>query len=130
VESLWADSDGVIRFFPPPATWGTRLTVDCNVSAGAKETHQVDLNDATTFFREPELLGAPRIVGVRPPLTGDLGAISANDLAKGGYPPRPDPIAHPEQYANWANDVGKPVNIIWARGLAAIGHHAGTYQGT
>jgi hypothetical protein len=44
---------------------------------------------------------------VRPALTGDLSAASNEELIAKGYPPRPDPVRSPTQYARWVKNVSR-----------------------
>jgi hypothetical protein len=41
-------------------------------------------------------------------LTGNLSAISQDDLRRQGYPARPDPVASPKLYSQWAESVSRP----------------------
>jgi hypothetical protein len=74
-----ASSDAVIRFYPPPSTWGDRLTLGCstNSDGSSPAAFLVDLSDSSTYFVEPDLLGGPQVIGERPALSGDLLSISA-----------------------------------------------------
>jgi hypothetical protein len=126
-----ATSDAVIRFYPPPATWGTLLTLDCtaNGTTSSSATYSVDLNDSSTFFKEPALLGGPRIVGTRPALSGDLSAVSQQLLLQSGYPLRPNATGNPQGYGEWVKNVTSPVQIIDLTGVFVIGRRgASTYD--
>lgn len=128
-EFLVADEEGVVRFFPPPRSWGSRLSLDCTSSSHSAETHVVDLDDESTFFRESALLETPRVIGSRPALSGDLASIPQERLMAAGYPRRPDPNIAPKDYEAWARRVSKPMDIVWAKGVAAIGHAGTPFEG-
>ncbi len=83
VGEIHAGTDGEARFFPPPGTWGTRLALDCTLEASSQGHYHVDLNDSSTFKKLGSSDLAPHPTGfIRPPLTGDLSAISINDLLR------------------------------------------------
>jgi hypothetical protein len=125
---LTADSDGMVRFYPPPtSSWGSAVTVDC---ANAGQTFSVDVRDSATYIQEPELTAAPQVKRQRPALKGDLLAPSLDYLLSNGYPPRPDPNINPTGYSDWETQVSRPVNVMWQKGVALLGRNrGGTYQG-
>jgi hypothetical protein len=45
-------------------------------------------------------------------LTGDVSAISQDDLFQQGYPSRPDQTAHPQAYSEWLQSVSRPANVV------------------
>jgi hypothetical protein len=127
-DSLSADAEGIVRFYPPPAAWGNLLRLDCQTN-GKRESYAVNLNDESSFFREPELTASPHLSGVQPALTEDVLAISQSELTRRGYMPRPDPVASPEHYQQWLDIVTKPHGIVDAKLVAAPGRHGSTWVG-
>jgi hypothetical protein len=128
---VMAAPDGIARFYPPPPDWGSKFTVACTLNGNLQGQFSVHLDDTSTFSKlsGPDL--EARKTGVRPALTGDLSAISADSLSQGGYPPRPDSAAFPQKYANWVQKVNQPLDIYSAVGIARLGHHGvGAYEGT
>ncbi len=113
-----ADADGVIRLSPPPESWGSRVALDCDAN-GAAQTKVVDFDDGTTFTRHATAELASRPVSTLPALTGDLDAIAPANLARLGYPPRPDPAKHARWYDAWRAAVSKPM-----QGSSLVGAHA------
>jgi hypothetical protein len=128
-----AGNDAVIRFYPPPPSWGTRFIFDCTANGNTSETttFTVDLNDSSTFFREPELLKGPQVVGELPALSGDPSTISKEELMRGGYPPRPDAAKQPDAYARWLQQVTNPTEVLGAKpiGIVGRGHANAAFQG-
>jgi hypothetical protein len=51
--NVTADADGNIRFYPPPASWGTNLTLACTLNGSSQGTVTINLSDPTTFTQEP-----------------------------------------------------------------------------
>ena len=98
-----ADGDGELRFFAPPSDWGTRLTLQCSLGGTSQPTVLVDTSDSSTFTPKLQSDLEPELLGIRPALTGDLSSVSNDNLLRGGYPPRPDPVTAPQQYAKWAS---------------------------
>jgi hypothetical protein len=133
-DSIFAGTDGELRFYPPPPSWGTTLTLACALNGGTQTTYLVDLNDPTTFTQKSQFDLAPNVVGVRPPLTGDLTAVLPADLLKGLYPARPDPVRAPQRYAQWISNVTLPYTIYRAKLVANLGEHmsgsTGAYVGS
>lgn len=128
-----ADATGQIRFFPPAADWGTKLSLACGSNGTSGQVNMsVDLNDNTTFQPETVSEITPQFLRTRPPLTGDLTSLSEADLLTEGYPPRPDPANAPAQYATWVQQVSRAVDLFTPVPIAVLGLNLGfgTYQGT
>jgi hypothetical protein len=119
--AVYADSTGEVRFYEPPQNWGTVLTLECTLNGDPKGTYLVDLNDSSTFKGESKSELQPHVVGSRPALTGDLSTISPGQLQQQGYPPRPDPVSTPTQYAHWVQKVTQPADLINAVPVAELG---------
>ncbi len=130
IDAIQADEDGEARFSPPPSTWGTKLLLNCTLN-GTSSQYLVDLNDSSTFRRESGSDLAPRPNGTLPALTGDLSAISQDDLVQQGYLPRPaGPIGSPA-YNQWVASVSKPTIKFMPVGVEHLGvYNYGTYKGT
>ena len=113
---VYGAAEGIVRFFPPPASWGRVLTLDCAGADGATALGRVDLDDASTFFREPGLRDPAPAVRTRPPLAGgDPMRASLEELRAAGYPHRPDPVTAPTRYARWLDVVSHPVEQVAPR---------------
>jgi hypothetical protein len=106
--NVQASADGTIRFYPPPQTWGTQLTLKCTLNGSSQGVFSIDLSDPSTFTLVPLASLAPTGATVVPAITGDLTTIPQADLLQGGYPSRPDPVAAPHRYAQWEQAVTKP----------------------
>ncbi|MGO9838272.1 MAG: hypothetical protein ACLP1X_29170, partial [Polyangiaceae bacterium] len=127
--NVTADADGNIRFYPPPASWGTNLTLACTLNGSSQGTVTINLSDPTTFTQEPLASLAPTVATVVPALTGDLTTISQAELLQGGYPPRPDP-AQTQQYAVWEKMVTQPFDAYPGVGVFDLAlQGSGTYDG-
>src|SRR5271166_1480677 len=124
--TLFAGDDGEIRFDLLPSAqhsgWGTRLSLECSIDGGTQGTYLVDLNDSSTFKAKTKASLTPHVVGVRPALVGDLTAVSQDQLAQQGYPPRPDPT-QPE-FEKWQQSVGTPTSIYDVVPFATLGVRA------
>jgi hypothetical protein len=120
-ETVVARDDGKLRFDIASAAttaWGTRLTVDCVAN---NTSYFVDLNDSSTFTSESAADLQPVKTGVRPPLTGNLTAISMSQLAQGSYPFRPDVSS--SLYSLWVQAVSRSVDIYRAVPVTILGMH-------
>jgi len=102
-----SDADGWVRFHVPPPAWGTKVTLNCALN-GSQTQYAVDLNDSSTFTRQSGSDLDAKIVRTQPALTGDVSAISLDDLRRQGYPARPDPATQPEHYSQWLQSVSRP----------------------
>jgi hypothetical protein len=121
-------SDGRVRFFAPPTSWGSALEAACTI--GSKTQHfLVNLKDPSTYELEPELF-QPSGTSVLPALTGDLLAIPAEEVLGRGYPPRPNPAANPAAYERWVSIVTTPRTIQSVKWVAALGRYGSNYVGT
>jgi hypothetical protein len=123
-----AGASGEVRFYPPSQDWGTRLSLDCTLNGSAQGSHLVDLNDASTFKHESQADLTPHVTGTRPALTGDLSALSLNDLLQTGYPPRPDSSNDPKGYSRWVKAVSQPATIFNGVTVGHLGARLGSLQ--
>jgi|SRR5579884_3355338 len=110
-----ADDQGVVRFYTPPASWGTQLSVDCG-SAGNAATYHVDLTESATF-QSPLPSPAPQI---RPPLTGDPMSYTQEWLVQHEYLRRPDPKSSPAIYAAWLKGATQQMTIAHKEPIAKL----------
>jgi hypothetical protein len=117
-----ASGDAVIRFYPPPNTWGSKFALECTAADAESPSlsYSVDLDDSSTFFREPELLSGANVAGERPAFSGDLLAATQQQLRTQGFPMRPDPT-NTEAYAAWKQNVTTAAQIIDLKPVFAIG---------
>ena len=130
-EFVTADKDGLVRFYAPPAAWGSKLRFSCSARGGTTIDQHVDLNDESTFARKSAVIEGSGVIGTRPPLTQEqLTTMTPQQLIAAGYPIRPDAAKDPVQYAKWLKIVTKRYDVIATVGVSALGSHAGTYQGT
>jgi hypothetical protein len=129
-DTLYAGADGEVRFRQPPEAWGRRLALECTLDSGQRTNAMVDLTDSSTFKRKSRSDLEPRIVGVRPALTGELSTVSRDELRQLGYPPRPDPQTSPEKYAAWVKKVTKPADLLDTMPVAGLGMKATTFEGS
>jgi hypothetical protein len=130
-ESIDADENGKVHFFPPPQTWGSLIDVQC--SAGSVTTRvSIDLNDPSTFSVDTDLAAQQKTPGtsVRPALTGDLAKMPMSEILHGGYPPRPDAARAPERYKKWLEIVSAPHVVRDVKMVKALGYQAGNYVST
>ena len=128
--NVQAGADGQIRFYPPPSSWGTKLTASCSINGSPQGTYSIDLNDSSTFIALSPSSLAPTVARVRPALTGDLSTIDPTVLLQNGYPPRPDPVKSPHFYNLWVSDVTKAMNVYQGIGVASLGvSGSGVYAG-
>ncbi len=119
---IYADQDGMIRFFVHPGAASEQLThlvADC--VAGAKSaTYPVDLRANTTPTAEMPLLAKeirrPVAGRILPALNKDeIANLSDEELIKRGYPMRPSPEGAPKAYQGWLRAVSVPVTSIAAQ---------------
>jgi hypothetical protein len=127
-----ADAKGTIRFSPPPARWGTRLSLSCAVDPAPPVNYVVDLNDPTTFARRSTAELVARKVGVRPAFQGDPMAVTAEELRREGYGLRPNPVRAPRMHARWLQTVSKPFDIYEGSPVSQLdgAYSAASYVGT
>ena len=50
---LYGAREGIVRFFAPGPSWGRSLAIDCSNPDGTSASYRVNLDDPSTFFREP-----------------------------------------------------------------------------
>jgi Peptidase A4 family len=116
---LYADDEGVVRFGALPelvADRAMRPVIDCKGDDGSSSAYTVDLQ-ASIEVITPRPPSPSSTRTVLPALTGDLLALTEDELMKGGYPPRPDPVRSPAQYSLWRSMVSTPATVVPSRGV-------------
>jgi hypothetical protein len=122
----FADDEGKIRFQVTPSAESdqtARFDVDCT-AAGQSSTFTLELRPnsaATADMPAPQAeVRTPQPGDVmRPALSkADATRLSSDELAKRGYPIRPDVKQAPDAFATWLKAVTKPSRLVDARQLA------------
>jgi hypothetical protein len=107
-----ADARGVVRFYFPPVTWGTQLSLDCtSPNDGSMASYSADLT-STAILSPPASAATPAPSTVLPALTGDPDSYTQSELVAAGYPPRPGHSVSPTIYAKWLQAVSSATTII------------------
>lgn len=116
---LYSDPDGTIEFFAKPAgasEGNLRLTIQCTAGKTTIE-YPVDLRSNST--PSPDMPAPPPYQQKPPqgkalsPLTPqEAEQLSDEEIAKRGFPPRPDRAATPGPYQAWLSAVTKPLLMI------------------
>ena len=112
---LVADADGNLRFtVEPSADENDELELVLRCDEFRQRIHLRAADHATPAAPfppadDPALQQVP--VTVLPALT-DPAAYSDDDLAKAGYPLRPDATRNPSAYAVWLSAVTRPIKVI------------------
>jgi hypothetical protein len=123
---VFADDEGKVRFQVSPSAASdqtAQFAVDCT-AAGKSATFALDLRPnavPTTDMPAPQAdVRKPQPGDVmRPALSkADAMRLSIDELAKRGYPIRPDATQAPEAYATWLKAVTKPSRLVDARQVA------------
>lgn len=112
---LDADAQGIVRFHAHAAKHGQSVELDLESSSedGVTTFHKIAIRSDS---RAPAQTRTPNSRGtVRPPLAGDLMALSNRELIKRGYPPRPDPAQSPSRFARWHRRVARPFTLVDAK---------------
>jgi hypothetical protein len=110
---LEADSQGLVRFHfraSAPKADDSLGFLDCQNSVGSVSRQELKFaaviaEQQTLRAKEAAKMAAWR---VRLPLTGDLQHLPQSDLARRGFPLRPDSTQDPKAYAEWLRDVSQP----------------------
>jgi hypothetical protein len=119
----FADDEGNIRFQVRPSAESdqtAQFAVDCT-AAGKSSTFALNLRPSSvaTFDMpapQPEVRTPQPGDVIRPALTkADATRLSVDELAKRGYPIRPDAKQAPEAFATWLKAVTKPSRLVDAR---------------
>jgi hypothetical protein len=105
-DTVQASSDGVVRFYAPPPSWGSQLAVDCSLNGVSQGQYRVNLLDSSTFTRQSVADLVP-IVRTQPAFTGDPTSISTDGFRQLGYPGKPDGSARPDEYSRWLQFISQ-----------------------
>lgn len=124
--TVFADDDGVIRFYVNPSEESEQVaSFAVNCKAGNQSTkYALELRPSfTPTFDMPAPaveVRTPRATdSIRPALAkAEALVLSADELLQRGYPVRPDAKRAPEALATWLRAVTRPVRIVNPR-LAA-----------
>ena len=111
---LFADDEGTVRFSVGQANnSGTPpvLSLECEGADGGKFQRPVDL--AVSAAAGPPRV--PKNAIMRPPLTGDPMRLTQGEIARLGYPPRPDPKTSPDEFAHWLQLASRPTAVVPAK---------------
>ncbi|MBV9268478.1 MAG: hypothetical protein JO061_20085 [Acidobacteriaceae bacterium] len=126
---LFADSEGQVQFHVQPLSQSAdvaRFQVDCQADG---QSAQFPLELRADWAPTPDM-PAPAVPDlhsthggkIRPALTPDDAAhLSAEELLRGEYPPRPNPQQAPDAYASWLRAVTKPATFVPARLMSNAG---------
>jgi hypothetical protein len=121
---LDADDRGIVRFHATAKVGAqpVELRLEYSDDSGLGWRRAVSLSadfHSTPSMSAPELVSAPVVSGsVRTALEGDPMQFSGAELVAGGYPPRPDPVKAPAQYARWLRAVSQPLTVVSPRTVA------------
>jgi hypothetical protein len=113
---VFADDNGTTTFYVEPAanaTGSAKLVASC--SSGTSQIIEVEAVPGTKPLAYTQIAPDVQHRGgkhVRPALSGDPMALSSDELMRRGYPPRPDPVTSPDDYAGWLRAVSKPATQI------------------
>ncbi len=122
----FADDEGKIRFQVSPSAESdqtAQFAVDCT-AAGKTSTFALELRAnsvPTADMPAPQAEVRTPQPGdvIRPALTkADATNLSSDEIAKRGYPIRPDAKQAPEAFAAWMKAVTKPSRLVDARQVA------------
>lgn len=114
---LDADDQGIVQFHARARRGAQPIELELRfLSPDGQETmHTVAVSaDATHGRPAGAHSGGPRPEArgqVRPALDGDPMAPSNQELVTRGYPPRPDPVRRPAQYARWLRNVSQQYSV-------------------
>jgi hypothetical protein len=123
---VFADDEGMIRFHVNPSIESdqtARFAVDCS-AAGKSSTFPLELRSnslPTADMPAPtaDVITARPGEAIRPALTkAEAMNLSGEEIAKRGYPIRPDAQQAPAGYATWLKAVTKPSRLVSSRQVA------------
>lgn len=133
--TLFADDNGAVRFHvvapDTQSDQSAQFQIDCQAD-GKVSSFPLAFrpnSSPTPDMPSPSSVTAAPIPGshIRPALTADTAVqLSAEDLKKGEYPPRPDAAQSPDAFAHWLKAVTKPATYVPARLVSnpAVSHKA------
>jgi hypothetical protein len=115
--AFYADDYGLLSISYMRAKPGSdRLVLNCIAPSGQQKT--IDIESAPAAVRHS--LTDPLAPGhkLRPALTGDPLSYTPQQLAAGGYPPRPDSVKSPKRHATWLKSVSRTLEYVPPTALA------------
>jgi len=125
-KKLFANDDGIVRFQVRPSVESdktARFEVDCaadgKVSIFPLELRPSSAPTADMPIPSAEMAKPSPTISVRPALAEtDALHLSSDELARRGYPIRPDEKQAPEAFATWLEAVTKPARQVSSRLVA------------
>jgi hypothetical protein len=134
---LLADDDGIARVsievqdLPAGADATGTVVLACN-SESQRDNFRIELRwvlpggkptSSSDLVVIGDLQMPSDLAKQRPPLTGDPSLISQEELVRLGYPPRPDPVTSPAEYADWLTAAAMPLQIVSGKTMEMPGHY-------
>jgi len=112
--TFFSDDDGTARVYlhhADPTVQSAALALDCVDDGGRGLTHAIQLtvDDAAVTEAPPR---SRRWANSRCLRSRRPDVAQRRRVIRRGYPPRPDPIAYPDQYALWRNVVASTPTVI------------------
>ena len=120
---IFADDEGTVRFHVNPSAesdQAARFAVDCTAE-GKSSTFPLELRPSFAPTAELPAPAAEVVQSrpedvIRPALSkADALRLSEDELAKRGYPVRPDREQAPDAFATWLKAVTKPAKFVSSR---------------
>ena len=116
---LYANAEGYVRVHvttQQESQQSVRMQLDCE-AAGKIATYPLHLRTGSSPTADMPAPGitvpTPKGSRVLPALKDeDARKLSDEDVARLGYPPRPDAAASPDHYATWLDSVSRPITRI------------------
>jgi hypothetical protein len=124
---IYADDDGLIRFYVQPSTESeavARFVIECEAD-GKATRYPLELRP---HFKPTTEMPRPPVEPYKPPREGarvrpalladDLLRLSNRELVERGYPIRPNPEQAPGAFNTWRRAVSTPTTVIEPRQVA------------
>jgi hypothetical protein len=123
---LFADDDGMVRFYVVPSgesSQAAHFELDCD-ARGKLSIFPLDLRSSASPTEEmpapvAETATSRKGASVRPALTNDEAShLSPEDLARRGYPLRPNPDQTSVSFRSWLRAVTQPSSFVSPRSVS------------